>query len=245
MIRPATTFDDLDGGESPTGDSRSLMSGPVPETRRFASQADEMDAVREWIYELCCPAEDAAGDESDGERVDPRNVCVVARNRYCIDQWYKTLDDGLPYGVYRLGREAENRQRARNPRRHHASSQRTGIRLCGGGRRERWGMPAEVRVAICRCRFSRVERNLQGRAKPHLRSHDTCQKGCAVDWRRRHRLAERNSEMETASNASMFYTKKELALKESVGRKKGKRSFIWKRTGGMIMDMRHCLSFIG
>ena len=70
-----------------------------------------MDAVREWIYELCCPAEDAAGDESDGERVDPRNVCVVARNRYCIDQWYKTLDDGLPYGVYRLGREAENRQR--------------------------------------------------------------------------------------------------------------------------------------
>ena len=108
---PATTFDDLDGGESPTGDSRSLMSGPVPETRRFASQADEMDAVREWIYELCCPAEDAASDESDGERVDPRNVCVVARNRYCIDQWYKTLDDGLPYGVYRLGREAENRQR--------------------------------------------------------------------------------------------------------------------------------------
>lgn len=31
--------------------------------------------------------------------------------------------------------------------------------------------------------------------------------------------------METASNASMFYTKKELALKESVGRKKGKKVF--------------------
>ena len=43
--------------------------------------------------------------------MDPRNVCVVARSRYCIDQWYKTLDDGLPYGVYRLGRDAENRQR--------------------------------------------------------------------------------------------------------------------------------------
>lgn len=108
---PATTFDDLDGGESPTGDSRSLMSGPVPETRRFASQSDEMDAVREWIYRLCGPAEDTASDESDGDRVDPRNVCVVARSRYCIDQWYKTLDDGLPYGVYRLGRDAENRQR--------------------------------------------------------------------------------------------------------------------------------------
>ena len=108
---PATTFDDLDGGESPTGDSRSLMSGPVPETRRFASQADEMDAVREWIYELCGPAEDTVGDESDGERVDPRNVCVAARSRYCIDQWSKTLDDGLPYGVYQLGRDAENRQR--------------------------------------------------------------------------------------------------------------------------------------
>lgn len=108
---PATTFDDLDGGESPTGDSRSLMSGPVPEARRFASQSDEMDAVREWIYGLCGTAEDAASDESDGGRVDPRNVCVVARSRYCIDQWYKTLDDGLPYGVYRLGRDAENRQR--------------------------------------------------------------------------------------------------------------------------------------
>ena len=108
---PATTFDDLDGGESSTGDSRSLMSGPVPETRRFASQSDEMDAVREWIYGLCGTAENMAGDEFDGERVDPRNVCVVARSRYCIDQWYKTLDDGLPYGVYRLGRDAENRQR--------------------------------------------------------------------------------------------------------------------------------------
>lgn len=108
---PATTFDDLDGEESPTGDSRSLMSGPVPETQRFASQSDEMDAVREWIYGLCGTAENMAGDEFDGERVDPRNVCVVARSRYCIDQWYKTLDDGLPYGVYRLGRDAENRQR--------------------------------------------------------------------------------------------------------------------------------------
>ena len=108
---PATTFDDLDGEESPTGDSRSLMSGPVPETQRFASQSDEMDAVREWIYGLCGTAENMAGDEFDGERVDPRSVCVVARSRYCIDQWYKTLDDGLPYGVYRLGRDAENRQR--------------------------------------------------------------------------------------------------------------------------------------
>lgn len=108
---PATTFDDLDGGESSTGDSRSLMNGPVPETQRFASQSDEMDAVRAWIYELCGPANETDDDESGSERVNPRNVCVVARSRYCIDQWYKTLDDGLPYGVYRLGREAENRQK--------------------------------------------------------------------------------------------------------------------------------------
>lgn len=108
---PATTFDDLDGEESPTGDSRSLMNGPVPETRRFASQSDEMDAVREWIYGLCGTAEDAASDESDGGRVDSRNVCVVARSRYCIDQWREALNNGLPYGVYQLGRDAENRQR--------------------------------------------------------------------------------------------------------------------------------------
>ena len=108
---PATTFDDLDGGESPTGDSRSLMSGPVPETRRFASQPDEMDAVREWIYGLCGTAGNMVGDEFDGERVDPRNVCVVARSRYCIDQWREALNNGLPYGVYQLGRDAENRQR--------------------------------------------------------------------------------------------------------------------------------------
>lgn len=108
---PATTFDDLDGGKSPTGDSRSLMSGPVPETRRFASQSDEMDAVREWIYGLCGTAGNMVGGEFDGERVDPRNVCVVARSRYCIDQWREALNNGLPYGVYQLGRDAENRQR--------------------------------------------------------------------------------------------------------------------------------------
>lgn len=108
---PATLFDDLDGGESPTDDSRSLMSGPVPDTRRFASQADEMDAVREWIYGLCGPAENTGEDDSDDRLVDPRNVCVVARSRYYADQWHKALDDGLPYGVYRLGRDAEDRQR--------------------------------------------------------------------------------------------------------------------------------------
>ena len=37
--------------------------------------------------------------------------------------------------------------------------------------------------------------------------------------------------METASNASMFYTKKELALKESVGRKKGKKVFYLEADG--------------
>lgn len=108
---PATTFDDLDGGKSPTGDSRSLMSGPVPEARRFASQSDEMDAVREWIYGLCGTAENMDGDDSEVERIDPRNVCVVARSRYCIDQWREALNNGLPYGVYQLGRDAENRQR--------------------------------------------------------------------------------------------------------------------------------------
>lgn len=70
-----------------------------------------MDAVREWIYGLCGTAENMAGDEFDGERVDPRNVCVVARSRYCIDQWREALNNGLPYGVYQLGRDAENRQR--------------------------------------------------------------------------------------------------------------------------------------
>lgn len=108
---PATTFDDLDGEESPTGDSRSLMSGPVPETQRFASQSDEMDAVREWIYGLCGTAENMDGDDSEVERIDPRNVCVVARSRYCIDQWREALNNGLPYGVYQLGGDVENRQR--------------------------------------------------------------------------------------------------------------------------------------
>ena len=87
------------------------MSGPVPEARRFASQSDEMDAVREWIYGLCGTAENMDGDDSEVERIDPRNVCVVARSRYCIDQWREALNNGLPYGVYQLGRDAENRQR--------------------------------------------------------------------------------------------------------------------------------------
>ena len=110
---PATVFDDLNGEESSTGDSRSLMSGPVPEAHRYASQAEEMDAVRKWIYELCGSGygSDDADDCSDEEKVDPRNICVVLRSGYYVNQWYKNLDDGLPYGVYRLGRDAEDRQR--------------------------------------------------------------------------------------------------------------------------------------
>lgn len=109
----ATVFDDLNGGDGLTGDSRSLTSGPVPETHRYASQAEEMDAVRKWIYELCGSGygSDADDDGSDDAKVDPRNVCVVLRSGYHVNQWYKNLDDGLPYGVYRLGRDAEDRQR--------------------------------------------------------------------------------------------------------------------------------------
>lgn len=110
----ATTFDDLNGGESPTDDSRSLMSGPVPEVHRFASQAEETEAVKKWIYELCGAGTDGNPDENtdrDDGHVDPRNVCVVARNRYLVNQWREVLDNELPYGVYRLGRDAEDRQR--------------------------------------------------------------------------------------------------------------------------------------
>ena len=106
---------------------------------------------------LCGTAENMDGDDSEVERIDPRNVCVVARSRYCIDQWREALNNGLPYGVYQLGRDAENRQRQgiRVATMHRVK--RTGIRLCGGSRRERWCMPAEARAAICWHRPGRIK----------------------------------------------------------------------------------------
>lgn len=112
-----TEFDDLNGEEAPVGDSRSLMMGPVPEARLYVSQAEEVEAVKRWIVDRCGLESDHLDDDAwesasnDGaHQIDPRNVCVVARNHFLVSQWRDIIDDQLPYGAYQLGPDEDNRQ---------------------------------------------------------------------------------------------------------------------------------------
>lgn len=108
--------DDLDGGVVPSGDSRSLFNGPAPLTHRFATQQDEITFVEQWIADRCgrnqLAEEDGEDTPTEAETsADARNICVVARTGYLVEKWANSLDDALPYGVYKLGPEEEDRQR--------------------------------------------------------------------------------------------------------------------------------------
>lgn len=108
-----TLFDDLNGGESESNDSRSLINGPMPEARKFASSHAEMDAVKQWIFNLCGEWSESMNesDSEASERVDPRNICVTVRTNKLVQRWQGFLDEELPYGVYVLGRDEEDRQK--------------------------------------------------------------------------------------------------------------------------------------
>lgn len=108
-----TIFDDLNGEETESNDSRSLISGPIPEAKRCASTDEEKHVVAQWIFDRCGEWVDSAEDgESDASGiVDPRNICVVVRTNSLVQRWRDSLDNELPYGVYVLGRDEEDRQK--------------------------------------------------------------------------------------------------------------------------------------
>lgn len=107
--------DDLDGSTEQAGDSRSLFSGPVPTVRRFATTEDEITFVEQWIAGKCGLnkiANNDGGESTPSEAyADARNICIVARTGPRVEHWASTLDRDLPYGVYQLSREEEDRQR--------------------------------------------------------------------------------------------------------------------------------------
>lgn len=108
-------FDDLDGNEDKqsVGDSRSLVSGPEPEGERFPSSSQEHDYVRDWIYDLCGDWDEnkSVAEQFTAGQVDPRDICVAVRTNELAKEWERILDDELPYGAYRLGKDEEDRQR--------------------------------------------------------------------------------------------------------------------------------------
>lgn len=108
------SFDDLEGNtDFPSNDSRSLVRGPVPTAHRCATRQEEFDFVTKWIFDRCgtvSPSDaDSTGEHArSGEhgaglhRVNPRDICVVVRAKWLVDEWKQHLDDDLPYGTYRL-----------------------------------------------------------------------------------------------------------------------------------------------
>lgn len=108
-----TLFDDLNGEKTDSNDSRSLINGPVPEARKFASTSEEMNAVRQWIFDLCGERSESASDD-ESEKIggaDPRNICIAVRTNRLVQQWRQFIEDELPYGAYALGRGEEDRQK--------------------------------------------------------------------------------------------------------------------------------------
>lgn len=106
-------FDDLEGNEEPAKDSRSLVNGPKPTVRRFASKQEEIEFVEQWIAKHCgetnsdlsdvnTSAQNNEQDDTNGTRVDPRDICIVARTNRLVDQWHESLDNDLPYRSYVL-----------------------------------------------------------------------------------------------------------------------------------------------
>lgn len=114
-------FDDLDGQVEPNDDSRSLMAGPEPLVKRFATKKEELDYVEQWLTDVCGKpkavdveingsSDDHASDDSD-VHADARDICVVARNGRLVSEWCDALDTALPYGVYQLKRGEEDDRR--------------------------------------------------------------------------------------------------------------------------------------
>ncbi|MCI1211574.1 MAG: AAA family ATPase [Bifidobacterium tibiigranuli] len=106
-------FDDLEGNEEPAKDSRSLVNGPKPTVRRFVSKQEEIEFVEQWIATHCgethsepsdvsTSVQNNEQDDTNGTRVDPRDICIVARTNRLVDQWHESLDNDLPYRSYVL-----------------------------------------------------------------------------------------------------------------------------------------------
>lgn len=110
-------FDDLNGQDDASGnDSRSLVSGPRPTARRFATQREEMAFVKDWLRGECLAGPDEGTDEGPAEtsgtsaKVDPRDICVVVRNRDLATRWAAELD-GQSYGSCLLQRDQTDDRR--------------------------------------------------------------------------------------------------------------------------------------
>lgn len=109
-------FDDLNGQTAPSNDSRSLVNGPEPIVKRFATKSEEKEFAEQWIAELCgdpsasVASDGGSDDDSDGAnaRTEARDICVVARSNSLVEEWRDALDAALPYGVYQLKNDTED-----------------------------------------------------------------------------------------------------------------------------------------
>jgi len=87
-------IDDLDGERDDERGYKSLLSGPAPEVRRFASRSEERDFLGGKLKELL-------GGRS------PEEICVVARTNKILKEDYQPVlgDLGIPHTL--LGRNRE------------------------------------------------------------------------------------------------------------------------------------------
>lgn len=107
-----TMFDDLEGSdvtEDGSYASRSLVDGPLPLTERFPSRDDERRFVVDWITQRCSQVESIADDNR--KPIRPEDICIVVPSNYRADDWEEYIERHAHFDAYRLGPEAEDRQR--------------------------------------------------------------------------------------------------------------------------------------
>jgi superfamily I DNA/RNA helicase len=87
--------DDLDGGKDEGKGYRSLLSGPKPECRHFATAREEQEFLAERLHELL---RDRPAEE----------ICLVARTARMLKDDYQSLlkAEGIPHTVLGPGKEA-------------------------------------------------------------------------------------------------------------------------------------------
>jgi hypothetical protein len=88
--------DDLDGEQDSGSGYMSLLSGPPPETRHFASQAEENDYLGQRIEELL-------------KERRPEDICVVARTNKLVRDGYKSLLKNLGIAHTLLDKHSEGK----------------------------------------------------------------------------------------------------------------------------------------
>ena len=97
-ILEGVDVDDLDDGQDDARGYRSLFHGPVPEVTNTKNQAEEIQALTNWVHQL------------EAEDVEDKDICVIARDNKTLGTFESLIrDQGFETHLLKR-RQAEDRR---------------------------------------------------------------------------------------------------------------------------------------